>query len=110
MKVLVISQPCVLGYFNAGHHVSLYQVSAYLRGLGHEVLSLDASATLGFTGLYSIFADQYRAVAAELGISPNQLQAVTWIQWRFDHPDDVRGSALREKIKDALVPEGEEQP
>jgi hypothetical protein len=68
------------------------------------------SATLGFTGLYSIFADQYRVVANELGVSPNQLQAVTWIQWRFDHPDDVRGSALREKIRAALVPEEEEQP
>lgn len=48
-KVLVISQPCVLGYFNAGHHISLYEVSAYLRNAGHEVKSLDASATLGFT-------------------------------------------------------------
>ena len=48
-KVLVISQPCVLGYFNAGHHISLYEVSAHLRKSGCEVTAIDASATLGFT-------------------------------------------------------------
>jgi hypothetical protein len=68
------------------------------------------SATLGYTGLYSIFADEYRTVAQRLGISARQLQAITWIQWRLDHPDDVRGKVLRDKIRAALVPEDEEQP
>jgi len=48
-NILVASQPCVLGYFNAGHHISLYEVVAYLRKLGNTVTSLDASATLNST-------------------------------------------------------------
>lgn len=48
-NILVASQPCVLGYFNAGHHISLYKVSAYLRNQGNSVTSIDASATINST-------------------------------------------------------------
>lgn len=48
-NILVASQPCVLGYFNAGHHISLYETSAYLRKKGNTVIATDASATLNFT-------------------------------------------------------------
>ena len=48
-NILVISQPCVMGYFNAGHHLSLYEVSAYLRKQGATVTAVDMSAALHFT-------------------------------------------------------------
>ncbi len=48
-NILITSQPCVLGYFNAGHHISLYETSAYLRKYGNTVMVTDASATLGLT-------------------------------------------------------------
>lgn len=48
-NILVTSQPCVLGYFNAGHHISLYETSAYLRKKGNTVTAADASATLNLT-------------------------------------------------------------
>lgn len=41
------------------------------------------------TGLYPIYADAFRAVAAAHNMSPNQAQAVLWIGWqsiRHDYP------------------------
>lgn len=41
--MLVVRAPQVLSYFNAGHHVALYQVADHLRRLGRTVDVLDAS-------------------------------------------------------------------
>ena len=40
----------------------------------------------GSKGLYAQFADSYRRVAAKHGLSPEQAQAVIWLQWRVDNP------------------------
>ena len=46
LKVLVIWPPHVPSYFNAGHHLGLFEVGAYLRGLAvvGEVRCVDAGA------------------------------------------------------------------
>lgn len=45
MKVLVIHPPQVPSYFNAGHHLPIFQVAAYLRARGvGEVKVVDAAA------------------------------------------------------------------
>jgi hypothetical protein len=53
------------------------------------------NATVGLSGLYPAFADSYRRVAAKHGLTARQMQAVTWVQWRNDHPDVVRAARLR---------------
>ncbi|MEU2714212.1 radical SAM protein [Streptomyces sp. NPDC007205] len=44
-KILVIWPPQVLSYFNAGHHLALYQVAGHLRAIypGAQVTTIDAS-------------------------------------------------------------------
>ncbi|PCG84218.1 hypothetical protein CIB93_20605 [Streptomyces sp. WZ.A104] len=44
MKVLVCWPPHVPSYFNAGHHLPVFSLAAYLRAAGHEVDALDAGA------------------------------------------------------------------
>lgn len=45
MKVLCLIPPQVPSYFNAGHHLPVFQVAAYLRErVGHLVTAVDASA------------------------------------------------------------------
>lgn len=53
------------------------------------------SDTLGVVGLYSAYADSYRRVAAKYGLTGRQMQAITWVQWRRDNPDNVRGSQMK---------------
>jgi hypothetical protein len=48
------------------------------------------SQTLGVRGNYAVWADAYRRVADRHGLRPNQLQSITWIQWRREHPDSAR--------------------
>jgi len=52
------------------------------------------SATYGVTGLYSAFADAYRSVGARYGLSARQVQAITWVEWRRQHPDRQRGAQM----------------
>ena len=42
------------------------------------------SAPYGFTGLYPIFAEAFRVVAAEKGVLPHRMQAILWLQWRHE--------------------------
>lgn len=46
MKILCTIPPIIPSYFNAGHHLPIFQVGAYLRKLegAHEVVCVDASA------------------------------------------------------------------
>ncbi|HEU5160821.1 MAG TPA: radical SAM protein [Streptosporangiaceae bacterium] len=44
MKILVCWPPHVPSYFNAGHHLPVFSVTAYLRQQGHMVDGLDAGA------------------------------------------------------------------
>jgi anaerobic magnesium-protoporphyrin IX monomethyl ester cyclase len=46
MRILVILPPCIPSYFNAGHHLPLFQVGAYLRTIPgvDQVQCIDAGA------------------------------------------------------------------
>ena len=50
------------------------------------VLQSPSSRAYSVKGAYSIFADAYRNVAKKYNISPEQAQALIWIQWRKTHP------------------------
>ena len=41
-----------------------------------------SNAEDGYKGLYPVFADSYRRVADANGVSPHQMQAILWLQWR----------------------------
>ncbi len=53
-----------------------------------------SAATPGVAGLYAPFADAYRRVGAEYGLTARQVQAITWVQWRKDNPDQTRGGLM----------------
>lgn len=42
----------------------------------------DEVAALSLKGRYDLFADAYRTVAAMVGLTPAQVQAITWVYWR----------------------------
>lgn len=42
----------------------------------------DDYTVLGLKGVYEQFADAYRRAARIIGVSPSQVQAVTWVVWR----------------------------
>lgn len=52
------------------------------------------SATPGVAGSYAAFADAYREVGRRNGLSARQVQAITWVQWRKDNPDQTRGGQM----------------
>ena len=52
------------------------------------------SKTPGVSGAYAAFADAYRAVAQRNGLTARQVQAITWVQWRKDNPDQTRGGQM----------------
>jgi anaerobic magnesium-protoporphyrin IX monomethyl ester cyclase len=54
VRILVAWPPQVPSYFNAGHHLPVFSVAAYLRELGHDTVAVDAGA-LNFT--WKDFAD-----------------------------------------------------
>jgi UvrD-like helicase C-terminal domain/AAA domain len=63
----------------------------FFAGSGkYNGLTSPRSATYGVLGLYAPFADAYRRVAASLGITPAQLQAIVWNQWRKENPSTTR--------------------
>jgi hypothetical protein len=42
----------------------------------------DEVAALNRKGYYQAYSDAYRKAAAEIGITPSQMQATTWVVWR----------------------------
>ncbi len=58
------------------------------------------SKVSGLKGTYAIYADAYREVAAELGVLPQQLQAVTWQAKRelFSIGDKKKAEVEREWV------------
>ena len=77
----------------AGSHIEVE------HGLG---LSGSASAETGAKGIYGLYADAYRAVAADLGILPRELQSITWeaIRGLFS-AEDKRNDTIEAAVNEA---------
>lgn len=58
MRILCLNPPAVPSYFNAGHHLPLFQCAAYLRAQGHAVRTVD------FALLNATWRDMCRALHA----------------------------------------------
>lgn len=43
----------------------------------------DDTKILTLKGVYDLYADAYREAARRAGVSPSQMQAVTWVVWRL---------------------------
>jgi len=69
--------PCNPNYVTIdGHMVSVW--------LGRRILLKSKEASLT-AKKYTLIAEDYKTVARELGILPNQLQAVCWMAWKRKH-------------------------
>lgn len=64
-----------------GDHSPVIDRHAFDIAVG-SVTNDKTRAMLGRTGMYRTFANAYQNAARCARISPSQLQAVTWIQWR----------------------------
>jgi hypothetical protein len=60
------------------------------------------SATAGVSGVYAPFADAYRRVAEKYNLTPMQVQAIVWRQWRKDNPDASRASFTPSQVDDIV--------
>lgn len=58
-------------------------IDRHAMSVAHGRQTTDAEmAALGRKGQYEAYATAYRKAAAEVGITPSQMQAVTWVVWR----------------------------
>jgi hypothetical protein len=65
----------------AGDHAPVIDRHAFSVAVGYASTDDDTSI-LGRKGAYDLFAGAYRKAAKRAGISPSQMQAVTWVVWR----------------------------
>lgn len=82
MKVLVCWPPHVPSYFNAGHHLPVFSIAAYLREHGHEVEALDAG-TLNCT--WKDFADRVFLGRFDLVVLVNDFDVVEGVRRAADY-------------------------
>lgn len=52
----------------------------------------------GQNGLYGLYADAYRELAAELGVKPRELQSITWEAVRGLYPDNWKSPAALKQV------------
>lgn len=82
MKVLVCWPPHVPSYFNAGHHLPVFSIAAYLRAAGHEVDALDAGA-LNYS--WKEFADRLYQGGYQAVVLVNDFDVVEGIRRAADY-------------------------
>jgi len=63
------------------HHVVVDRHAVSIA-LGRVASDGDIHATIGTPKRYEAMANEYRAAASILGVSPSIVQAVTWLVWR----------------------------
>ena len=76
------------------------------------VAGTSASAKTGSYGLYAVYADAVRELAAELGLQPRQLQSITWVTKRnlFDRTiTDKQKKAIEAEWQDYYINPGRTQ-
>jgi hypothetical protein len=79
--------------YGSGSDEYAYFAGSNWKGTNFSPVS---SRPQGVSGLYPAFADSYRRVGQKYGLSARQVQAITWVQWRKDNPDNVRGAQMRD--------------
>ncbi|MFE4924871.1 B12-binding domain-containing radical SAM protein [Streptomyces sp. NPDC056661] len=82
MKILVCWPPHVPSYFNAGHHLPVFSIAAYLRAQGHDVDALDAGA---LNVSWKEFGDQLYRGQYELVVLVNDFDTVEGIRRGADY-------------------------
>ncbi|MGK5627804.1 B12-binding domain-containing radical SAM protein [Streptomyces sp. URMC 123] len=82
MKILVCWPPHVPSYFNAGHHLPVFSVSAYLRSLGHEVDAVDGGA---LNQSWKEFADRLFQGDYDLVVLVNDFDVVEGVRRAADY-------------------------
>lgn len=82
MKVLVCWPPHVPSYFNAGHHLPVFSIAAYLRRLGHTTDAVDAGA---LNHSWKEFADQVFQGDYDLIVLVNDFDVVEGVRRAADY-------------------------
>jgi hypothetical protein len=91
MKVLVCWPPHVPSYFNAGHHLPVFSIAAFLRARGYEVDALDAGA-LNCT--WKDFADKVFQGGYDLVVLVNDFDVVEGVRRAAEYTRALAPSAV----------------
>ena len=92
MRVLVTWPPHVPSYFNAGHHLPVFSIAAYLRNKDHIVDTLDAGA---LNCHWREFGNRLRSGGYEGVVIVNEFDVVEGVRRATDY---VRGLVPRASI------------
>ncbi len=90
MKILTCWPPHVPSYFNAGHHLPIFSIAAYLRQAGHSVDALDAGA---LNCSWKEFGSRVYQGGYELVILVNDFDVVEGIRRAADYVRGLRPEA-----------------
>lgn len=82
MRVLVTWPPHIPSYFNAGHHLPVFSIAAYLRDKGHAVDALDAGA---LNCHWKEFGDRLRRGGYEVVVVVNEFDVVEGVRRAVDY-------------------------
>jgi hypothetical protein len=86
------------GHVTIDTHAVAAGLMRALSGKASEVLDnfggIGSSET-GVKGMYPLYAEAYRAAAAELGIQPRQLQSIVWEEVRNMFPEELKQASGR---------------
>lgn len=91
MRVLICWPPNVPSYFNAGHHLPVFSIAAYLRKQGHRVDALDAGA---LNCSWKEFGSRIYQGDHELVILVNDFDVVEGIRRAADYSRQLRPDAV----------------
>ncbi|MEE1782941.1 B12-binding domain-containing radical SAM protein [Streptomyces sp. SP17BM10] len=91
MRVLVLWPPHVPSYFNAGHHLPVFSIAAYLRTKGHHVDALDAGA---LNRTWKELADRLHQGRYEAVVLVNEYDVVEGVRRAADYTRALLPEAL----------------
>src|SRR5690606_5202941 len=82
MRILVTWPPHVPSYFNAGHHLPVFSIAAYLRDKGHSVDALDAGA---LNCHWKEFGDRVRSGGYDVVVIVNEFDVIEGVRRAADY-------------------------
>jgi len=90
MQILVTWPPHVPSYFNAGHHLPVFSIAAYLRHKGHAVDALDAGA---LNCHWKEFGDRLRSGGYDLVVIVNEFDVIEGVRRAADYTRGLASNA-----------------